>query len=80
MALPHDLSLDVGARYVDVLPNQRVPSYVACDARLGWQPSKTVEVAVVGSNLFDPRHPEFGTPASRKEVERSFYGKVTCRF
>ena len=80
MALPRDLSLDVGARYVDVLPNQRVPSYVACDARLGWQPSKTVEVAVVGSNLFDPRHPEFGTPASRKEVERSFYGKVTCRF
>ena len=80
MALPHDLSLDLGVRSVDDLPNQRIPSYVACDGRLGWQPAKTVEVAVVGTNLFDPRHPEFGTSASRKEVERSFYGKVTCRF
>lgn len=80
MTLPHDLSLDLGVRYVGELSNQRVPSYVACDGRLAWQPASTVEVAVVGTNLFDPRHPEFGTPASRKEVERSFYGKVTCRF
>jgi iron complex outermembrane receptor protein len=80
MTLPHGLALDVGVRSVGELPNQRIPGYVACDGRVGWQPTRAVEIALVGSNLFDPQHPEFGTPASRREVERSLYGKVTCRF
>ena len=80
LTLPHDLSLDAGVRFVDELPHQKISSTTVCDARLGWQPSKAVEVEVVGQGLFDPRHPEFGTPASRREIERSFYGKATCRF
>src|SRR5687767_11590154 len=80
MTLPHDLALDVGVRSVGELPNQGIPSYVACDGRPGWQPSNAVEIAVVGSNLFEPQHPEFGTATSRREVERSVYGKITCRF
>lgn len=80
MTLPHDFELDLGVRSVGELPNQRVPDYVACDAHLGWLPKESIEVSLVGQNLFDPQHPEFGTPASRREVERSLYGKVTCRF
>jgi iron complex outermembrane receptor protein len=78
--LPRDVGLDVTVRYVGELPNQRVPAYATADARLAWQPTSAIELSVVGQNLFDPRHPEFGTPATRREVERSLYGKVTCRF
>ena len=80
MSLPRDFTLDVGVRSVSELPNQQVPAYVAWDARVGWQPSDAVELAVVGRDLFDRQHPEFGTPTSRREIGRSVYGKVTCRF
>jgi iron complex outermembrane recepter protein len=78
--LPHALSLDASVRFVDELPNQAVPAYTLCDARVAWQPTKTAEVAVVGQGLFDPRHPEFGTPGTRREIGQSIYGKLTCRF
>ena len=78
--LPRGIELDTRIRYVDALPNQSVPRYVAFDARLGWHASKNLEISVVGSNLADPEHPEFGTPAARREIRRSVYGKVTCRF
>ena len=78
--LPRNLELDARVRYVDALPDQGVPSYVAFDARLGWRPSKNLEISVVGSNLTDPRHPEFGTLAARREIQRGVYGKVSCRF
>jgi iron complex outermembrane receptor protein len=80
LALPRDLSLDTGIRFVDELPNQQVPAATVCDARLAWQPSKAVEVEVVGQGLFDSRHPEFGMPSTRREIVRSIYGKATCRF
>jgi iron complex outermembrane receptor protein len=78
--LPHDVSLDASVRFVDDLPNQMVPATTVCDARLAWQPTKTAEVAVVGQGLFDSRHAEFGTPSTRREIGRSIYGKVLCRF
>jgi iron complex outermembrane receptor protein len=53
---------------------------VALDVHLGWRPTKNLELSIVGQNLLDPQHPEFGTPATRTEVQRSVYGKVTCRF
>jgi iron complex outermembrane receptor protein len=78
--LPRNLEVDARLRYVDSLPNQGVPHYVALDARLGWHPSKALELSLVASNLSDPRHPEFGTAAARREIQRSVYGKVVCRF
>ena len=80
LTLPHNLSLDAAVRYVGEIPNQRVPSYTALDARVAWQPAKTGEIAVVGQGLFDSRHPEFGKPATRREVRRSIYGKATLWF
>ena len=78
--LPREVALDLTVRYVGELLNQQVPAYTTADARLAWQPTSALELAVVGQNLLDPRHPEFGAPASRREVERSLYGKVTCSF
>jgi iron complex outermembrane receptor protein len=80
--LPADLEFDSVLRYVDNL-NQRgplVPSYVSLDLRLGWQPTPYWEFAIVGQNLLDKRHAEFGAPATRQEIPRSVYGKVTWKF
>ena len=79
LSLPHQLAFDVTARYVGNLPHQQVPAYATSDVRLGWQATEGVELEIVGQNLFDPRHPEFGTPAARREVERSLRGRATWR-
>lgn len=79
-SLPRHLTLDAAVRYVDKLPNQGVPAYTSFDGRLAWQPVKTAEIAVVGQGLFDSRHPEFGTGASRREIGRSVYGTATWWF
>jgi len=80
MDLSDKIQWDTTVRYVDNLPHQFVPAYWAMDVRLAWLPCKNLELAVVGQNLLDNRHPEFGTPPSRKEIQHSIYGKVTWRF
>jgi iron complex outermembrane receptor protein len=80
LSLTHQLALDLTARYVGDLPNQRVPAYATGDAHLGWQATDRIELEVVGRDLFDPQHPEFGVPSSRREVQRSIHGRATCRF
>jgi iron complex outermembrane receptor protein len=80
--LPWNLDFDAVLRYVDNL-NQRgptVPSYVSLDLRLAWHPSRAWEIALVGQNLLDDQHPEFGRPGVRQEIPRSIYGKVTWKF
>ncbi len=80
MNLPRGFELDFTARYVDSLPAPHVPAYFAFDARLGWKLNEHLEISVVGQNLWDNRHPEFGALATRQEIPRSIFGKVTCRF
>ena len=83
MDLPRHFELDAGVRYVDQLQSMNIPSYIALEVRLGWRPTKNLELAVVGQNLAEARHAEFRTlnaPAQVQEVERSVYGKVTWRF
>jgi iron complex outermembrane receptor protein len=58
-----------------------VPSYFELDVRLAWHPTKNLELSVVGQNLLHDRHPEYGYPdATREEIKRSVYGKVTWQF
>ena len=80
MDLPRNTALDVNLRYVDDLPHQMVDSYTELDVRFGWETPKRFELAVVGHNLLDSQHAEFGTPSSRREVRRGVYVKATCRF
>jgi iron complex outermembrane receptor protein len=80
-------SLDVGAhaefdaimRHVGSRPNPEVPAYTAVDARLGWHVSRQLELSLVAQNLFDARHTEWGTAATRAELERAVFMKLLWR-
>ncbi len=80
MDLPHNVQFDCNVRFVDTLPTSGVSSYIAVDVRVAWQPAKNWELAVVAQNLFDDRHPEFGTAATRHEIERGVYGMATYKW
>ena len=75
MDLPAHLQFDTVARYADTLANPHVPAYFTFDVRVAWR-FKRFEISVVGRNLWDESHPEFGA----NEIPRSVYGKVTWRF
>jgi iron complex outermembrane recepter protein len=68
--------LDVGLRRVGALPNPSVPAYTAVDIRYGWRPRRNLEISLVGQNLADPGHPEFGQPATRSEIARGVFLKL----
>jgi iron complex outermembrane receptor protein len=72
--LPADLRLDGGFRYVSEIANQQLPGYAELDARLTWSPTSRLALSLVGQNLLHRRHPEFGTPANRREIERGLQG------
>ena len=73
-------------RYLGALTGftREIPAYVALDARVAWRPRANLEIAVVGQNLLDDHHPEFGPSAliasPNVEIRRNVYGKVTWRF
>lgn len=74
------LELDAWLRYVDRISNdargfEPIPDYTTLDVRVGWSPFSGLQIAVVGQNLLEHRHPEFGF----REIERSAYAKVTWR-
>jgi iron complex outermembrane receptor protein len=79
-ALARAWSFDLTARYVGELRTGNVPAYFAADAHVGWQPSPSIDLGVYAQDLFDPRHVEFQVSSGRRELPRSVFGKVTCRF
>lgn len=78
--LPRGFELGAWLRHVGDLPEPAVPAYTELDLRLAWRRSPELTFAVVGQNLLDDHHPEFGAAASREEVERGVYGQVTWSF
>jgi iron complex outermembrane recepter protein len=80
MDLPHDIQLDCSMRYVSDLPNQHVPAYVAVDARIAWQATRQLQLAIVGQNLFDNEHPESGTGVTQHVIPRGVYGMFTYQW
>ncbi|MGB5079692.1 MAG: TonB-dependent receptor, partial [Burkholderiales bacterium] len=66
--LPDGAALDVGIRYVAALPNPGVPAYTAVDVRYARRLRQDLELAVVGQNLFDHSHAEFGAAPGRSEL------------
>ena len=78
-----NVEFDSTIRYVDALPFPNIPSYVTLDLRLAWSPRKDLQIAIVGQNLLDDRHPEFAPTfigTQKSEVERNIYGMVVWRF
>ena len=80
MDLPAHVQFDLVGRYVDTLENPHVPSYVTFDARLAWWYRGIVEFSIIGQNLWDKQHPEFGNAATRQEIPRSVFGKIAWHF
>lgn len=81
LTLPLHIEFDISVRYVDQIGNTArgfgvVPDYVTLDTRVGWSVIKNLDLAVIGQNLLDKQHPEFGS----REIERSAYGKIIWRF
>ena len=80
LSLPKRFDVDASYRYVSGVPAQNVSAYQTGDVRLGWHFAENVEFSVVGQNLLQPYHAEFGgDPGALVEIKRSVYGKVTWR-
>lgn len=76
--------LDVICRYVDNLPALSVPSYFVGDIRLAWKPRKNFEMFIVGRNLLDQSHLEYGTgdtvSTAGFQVQQEVHGGLNYRF
>ncbi len=75
--------LDAWLRYTDEISSHPVASYLELDLHIGWRPSDSIELSLVGRNLLDDRHAEFTdlvVPGEPSSVERSVHGKVTWSF
>ena len=79
--LPGNLEFDATFRWVSRLtnPNVEVPDYGELDLRLAWRPGPAWEFSIVGQNLLNNHHAEYGA-LPRQEIERGFYAKVLWRF
>jgi iron complex outermembrane receptor protein len=78
--LSRNVELSLTLRYVGVLPNFLVKGYETGDARIAWRPVRRVELAVVGQNLLQPHHPEYGgDPGALVGIKRSVYASLTFR-
>lgn len=75
--LPKRFEFDQIYRYVSALPAQEVRAYHTADVRVGWHASKQVELSLVGQNLLQPHHAEFGIdPGPTVLIKRSIYAKI----
>jgi iron complex outermembrane receptor protein len=74
----HDLGrqweLDFMVRGVGRIANRSVPGYTAADARIGWRPTRGVQLSLAVRNLFDARHVEWGPTAA--ELRRTAFAAV----
>ncbi len=78
--LPKKLEFDQTYSYVSALSAQKVNSYSTAEARLGWHFTRNLELSVVGQNLLQPHHPEFGgDPGGLVGVKRSIYAQITWK-
>jgi iron complex outermembrane receptor protein len=76
--LSRSVEMTITYRYVSALPDQKVQSYSTGDVRLGKRLGRHFEIAVVGRNLLQPSHFEYGgDPSSLVGIRRSGHIQVT---
>lgn len=79
-SLPKGFEFDQTYRYVSALPAFLVGSYSTADTHLAWRATRQMEFSVVGENLFQPHHAEFGgNPGPLVGIKRSVYAQITWR-
>ncbi|HEY1240655.1 MAG TPA: TonB-dependent receptor [Bryobacteraceae bacterium] len=75
--LPRAFDLDLTYRYVGSLPDLKVPSYSTGDVRLARKLTSEIELAVVGQNLLQPHHAEYGgLPGGLVYIRRSAFVRL----
>jgi len=78
ISLPKDFDLNLAYRYVSAVPNQMIPAYSTGDARIGRKLGKHLELEVVGRDLLQASHPEYGgTPGPLVGIRRSGFLALT---
>ncbi len=94
--LSNNLQFDTFLYYVDSVPQQdlfwppgptaisvqEAEDYLRLDLRLGWQPTENVDLSLVGENLLENSHREWGASAADSDtlVPRAGYLKLTVKF
>lgn len=71
---------EMALRYVDNVVGQSIPNSMTMDLRLGWNPRKDFQIALVGTNLLEPHHPEFGATIYETQitqVRRTIFAQAT---
>ncbi|PUA29097.1 MAG: hypothetical protein B0W54_00305 [Cellvibrio sp. 79] len=73
-------TLDTTVTYVSQIAF--TPSYIRWDLNIGKQLGKNLRLNIVGENLGDSAHPEFGSAADINygEIERSVFARITWQF
>ncbi|MDP6503449.1 MAG: TonB-dependent receptor, partial [Planctomycetota bacterium] len=79
-----DWEFDVIFRYADRVESTNASSYLTFDLRLGWRPSEDLSIVLIGRNLVEARHQEFGASAILSQqtslVERAGILEIVYRF
>jgi iron complex outermembrane receptor protein len=76
--LPKHFEFDQTFRYSSELSAQGVKGYSTADVRLGWRAGEGLDFSVVGQNLLQPYHYEFGgDPGPLVGIKRAVYAKMT---
>lgn len=81
--LPRNIEFDTVLYYVESfsLPSAEIPAYFRFDARLGWRPTKAIDLSLVLQNAFDDEHLEYCEGVIKNsEIQRSIFGKITWQF
>lgn len=68
--------LDVTLRRVGGLQKPVVPAYTGLDIRFGWKVTRNLDLSLIGQNLIDQPHAEFGNSATASEIDRSVFLKL----
>jgi iron complex outermembrane receptor protein len=78
ITLPKSFELNLTYRYVSAVPNQAVRAYSTADFRIGKALNPHFEVELVGRNLLQPFHNEYGgTPGPLVGIRRSGFVALT---
>jgi iron complex outermembrane receptor protein len=66
-------TVDLTLRHTSSLSSPAVPAYYNADLRYGWKIFPYLEMALVGQNLLQKSHAEYGAAAGRSEYERALF-------